>query len=62
MELVYIVNTYPYFDLEVFDTYSKASNYLAKVGNYLDWEYNSSRDEYISHTGEIFYVLTREVK
>lgn len=62
MELVYIVNVYPYYDLEVFNTYSKASDRLAEIAKGMCWEYFPSSDEYMSHRGEMYYVITKEVK
>lgn len=62
MELVYIVNAYPYYELEVFDNYSKASDRLAEIARENNWRYIASSDEYMSHAGGMYHVITKEVK
>lgn len=60
MELVYIVNVYPYYDLEVFDTYTKAFNRLVEMSEENNWKF--VEDEIIADNGRVYCIITKEVK
>ena len=60
MELVYIVNVYPYYDLEVFDSYTKAFNRLVEMNEENNWKF--VEDEIIADNGRVYRIITKEVK